>query len=96
MVLLALVVTTATSSAQTFTLRLANYFPAPAAQSKLLDQFAEDLQRLSDGRLVIEHYPGGTLLGPPEIYDGVTQGIADIGFSNLGYTFGRFMESGAA
>lgn len=93
MVLLALLVMTATGSAQTYTLRLANYFPAPADQSKLLDRFVEDLQRLSDGRLVIEHYPGGTLLGAPEIYDGVTQGIADIGFSNLGYTFGRFMET---
>src|SRR5690606_26182375 len=79
--------------AQTYRFRLANYFPAPAAQSKVLDEFVADLERLSNGRIVIEHYPGGTLLGPAEIFDGVTQGIAHIGLSNLAYTFGRFVES---
>lgn len=79
--------------AQTYTFRLANYFPGPAAQSKVLDEFAADLERLSNGRIVIEHYPGGTLLGPAEMFDGVTQGIAHIGLSNLAYTFGRFVES---
>src|SRR5690606_4759714 len=44
-------------------------------------------------RVVIEHYPGGTLLGAPDIYDGVVQGIAHLGLSNLGYTFGRFVET---
>jgi len=75
------------------TLRFANFFPGPAGQSKLIDEFAADINRLTGGRVVIEHYPGGTLLGAPEIYDGVVQGIAHLGMSNLGYTFGRFMET---
>lgn len=79
--------------AQVHTLRFANFFPGPAGQSQLVDELVEDLKRLSDGRIVVEHYPGGTLLGAPEIYDGVATGIAHIGMSNLGYTFGRFMET---
>ncbi|HLT57215.1 MAG TPA: TRAP transporter substrate-binding protein [Limnochordales bacterium] len=74
-------------------LRFANFFPGPAGQSQLVDEFAEDIHRLTGGRVVIEHYPGGTLLGAPDIYDGVVQGIAHLGLSNLGYTFGRFMET---
>lgn len=78
---------------RTYTLRLANYFPAPAAQSKLLDQFAADIQRLTEGRVRIETYHGGTLLGPAAIYDGVVQGVAQLGFTNLAYNFGRFLET---
>ena len=74
-------------------LRFATFFPGPAGQSQLVDEFAEDVRRITNGRVVIEHYPGGTLLGAPDIYDGVVQGIAHLGLSNLGYTFGRFVET---
>lgn len=76
-----------------FTLRFANFFPAPAAQSRLVDEFASDVRRLTNGRVVIETYHGGTLLGPAAIYDGVAQGVAHLGLSNLSYNFGRFMET---
>lgn len=82
----------ATSSAE-FKLRFANFFPAPAAQGQIGEQFAADINRLTNGRVEVEYYPGGMLLGPAEIYDGVAQGIADIGLSNLGYTMGRFRET---
>lgn len=71
-------------------LRFANFFPVPAGQSKICEEFIKDLQTRSGGELKIRFYPGGTLLTAPKMYDGVVQGIADIGFSNIGYTFGRF------
>lgn len=78
---------------ETYTLRFANFFPEPSGQGKIGAEFAADIERLTGGRVTVEYYAGGTLLGAPDMYDGVVQGIADIGLSNLGYTFGRFKES---
>lgn len=71
-------------------LKFCNYFPVPAKQSKICEEFIKDLEARSGGQLKIRFFPGGTLLTAPKMYDGVVQGIADIGFSNIGYTFGRF------
>src|SRR5690606_28153329 len=78
---------------ETFTLRFANFFPEPSGQGQIGAEFAADVERLTGGRVTIEYYAGSTLLGAPDMYDGVVQGIADIGLSNLGYTFGRFKET---
>lgn len=71
-------------------LKFANFFPVPAGQSKICEEFIKDLEARSGGQLKIRFFPAGTLLTAPKIYDGVEGGIADIGFSNIGYTFGRF------
>jgi TRAP-type C4-dicarboxylate transport system substrate-binding protein len=71
-------------------LKFCNYFPVPARQSKICEDFIKDLEARSGGQLKIRFFPAGTLLTAPKIYDGVVEGIADIGFSNIGYTFGRF------
>jgi len=74
-------------------LRFAAFHPAESGQGKIGQEFADDIKRITDGQVEIEYYPGGMLLGPDKIYDGVVQGIADIGLSNLSYTFGRFTQS---
>ena len=71
-------------------LKWVNYFPVPAQQSKICETFIKDLEARSGGELKIRFFPAGTLLTAPKIYDGVVEGIADIGFSNIGYTYGRF------
>jgi TRAP-type C4-dicarboxylate transport system substrate-binding protein len=71
-------------------LRFANYFPGESGQGKIGLEFADDIKKLTGGRVEVEYYPGGMLLGADKMYDGVVEGIADIGLSNLGYTFGRF------
>ena len=76
-------------------LKFCNYFPVPARQSKICEEFVKDLEARSGGQLKIRFFPAGTLLTAPKIYDGVVEGIADIGFSNIGYTFGRFRMSEA-
>lgn len=71
-------------------LKFSNYFPIPAAQSKIGEEFIKDLEARTKGQIKIRYFPAGTLLTAPKIYDGVVEGISDIGFSNIGYTFGRF------
>ncbi len=71
-------------------LKFVNYFPVPARQSKICEEFIKDLEARSGGQLKIRYFPAGTLITAPKIYDGVVEGIADIGFSNIGYTYGRF------
>jgi TRAP-type C4-dicarboxylate transport system substrate-binding protein len=71
-------------------LKFCNYFPVPARQTKICEEFIKDLEARSGGQLKIRFFPAGTLLTTPKIYDGVVEGIADIGFSNISYTFGRF------
>ena len=71
-------------------LKFCNYFPVPARQSKICEEFIKDLEARSGGQLKIRFFPAGTLLTAPKMYDGVVEGIADIGFSNISYTFGRF------
>lgn len=71
-------------------LKFSNFFPIPAAQSKIGEEFIRDLEARTKGEVKIRYFPAGTLLTAPKIYDGVVEGISDIGFSNIGYTFGRF------
>ena len=71
-------------------LKFSNYFPVPSRQSKICEEFIKDLEARSGGQLKIRYFPAGTLITAPKTYDGVVEGIADIGFSNIGYTLGRF------
>lgn len=71
-------------------LTFASYFPTAAKQSKLLEEFCAEVKDRTDGEIVINFHGGGALLKGSKVYDGVAQGIADIGFSHIEYTSGRF------
>lgn len=77
---------------EAITLRVANFFPGESGQGQMGELLSEGIERVTEGRVEVEHYPGGMLLGAGEMYEGVVEGVADIGISNLGYTFGRFRE----
>lgn len=74
---------------ETITLKFANYIPAPAKHSLLLEEFCNELETRTDGRVQVEYYPGGSLLEAPAMFEGVINGVADIGFSHVYYTPGR-------
>ena len=74
----------------TIRLRFASYFPTAAAQSKLLEEFCATVAERTNGKVKIDFFGGGSLLKATKVYDGVVQGIADIGFSHIEYTVGRF------
>lgn len=78
---------------KTINLKIANFFPPPAKQSKILEQFGQDLEVRSGGRFKVQYFAGGSLLKAPAIYKGIEAGIADIGYSHVYYTPGRFPVS---
>jgi len=71
-------------------LKIANYFPPPAAQTKLLGEFGKELEERSGGRIKVQYFPGGSLLKAPATIKGIDSGIADIGLAHIEYTRGRF------
>lgn len=78
-----------------FTLKLHHMLPPMAmAHSKFLEPWAEKVEAESNGRIDIEIYPAMQLGGkPPQLFDQVRKGIADITWTVTGYTPGRFPKS---
>ena len=74
------------------TLKLAHFLPPVApAHAKLLKPWAEQVEAASDGRINIRIYPSMQLGGsPPQLFDQVRDGVADIAWTLPGYTPGRF------
>lgn len=84
---------TATSSmAQEVTLKLHQFLPAQANVPKLiLDVWADKIEEASEGRIKIDRYPSMQLGGkPPELMDQAIDGVADIVWTVVGYTPGRY------
>ncbi|MGD0918344.1 MAG: TRAP transporter substrate-binding protein [Thermodesulfobacteriota bacterium] len=76
--------------AEIIKLKAANYLPITHPMSVLSGWFCDEVKKRTNGRVEITYYPGGTLLSPVKMYDGVFTGIADIGVSHIDYTRGRF------
>ncbi len=83
------------STAKTVTLKYSNFFPPTHIQSKLAESWSKEVEKMTEGRVKVEYYPGGSLLKAKQIYDGVVDGISDVGFTVLAYTRGRFPVTGA-
>jgi TRAP-type C4-dicarboxylate transport system substrate-binding protein len=66
------------------------FFPAPHKHTVLAGEWAKEVEKRTDGRVKITLYPGGTLTPADKCYDGVVQGISDMGMSVLAYTRGKF------
>ncbi len=80
------------AQAQEVTLTLHQFLPAQANVPKLvLDVWADNVEEASGGRIKIDRYPSMQLGGrPPELMDQAIDGIADIVWTVVGYTPGRF------
>lgn len=75
----------------TLELRLAHFFPSThPAEKELIQPWAQAITEATGGKVKITSYPGESLLPANQIYDGVVNGIADIGLSCFSYTRGRF------
>ncbi|MDD3619640.1 MAG: TRAP transporter substrate-binding protein [Desulfobulbaceae bacterium] len=66
------------------------FFPPAHGQAEAGTAWAREIEKRSDGRVRIDVFAGGTLTPAPEVYDGVVNGISDIGMSCFAYTRGRF------
>ena len=66
------------------------FFPPTHGQCLAGMEWAKEIERLSEGKVKITVFPGGTLTKANQCYDGVVKGISDIGMSCFAYTRGRF------
>lgn len=80
------------AAAQEVTLRMHQFLPPQANVPKLiLDPWADRVEAASEGRIKIERYPAMQLGGtPPELMDQAIDGVADIVWTVVGYTPGRY------
>ena len=83
----------ATTVARTITLNYANFPPASTFPCVQMEQWKKEVEKRTAGTVKINTYPGGTLLGAKDIFDGVIAGTADIGNFAMSYQPGRFPVS---
>ncbi len=76
-------------------LSYANFPPNSTFPCIQMERWKAEVEKRTGGRVQIKTYPGGTLLGAKDIFDGVAAGAADIGNFAMSYQPGRFPVSEA-
>lgn len=78
--------------AQEATLKLHQFLPPQANVPRLvLDVWADNVEEDSNGRIKVDRFPSMQLGGrPPELIDQAIDGVADVIWTVVGYTPGRF------
>jgi TRAP-type transport system periplasmic protein len=66
------------------------FFPPTHIQCTTAEEWAKEIEKRTDGRVNITIYPGGSLTKAPDVYEGVVNGVSDLGMSCFAYTRGRF------
>jgi len=66
------------------------FFPPTHIQAKMAESWAEEIKKRTNGKVEITLYPGQTLTKAPQVYEGVVNGVSDIGMSCFAYTPGSF------
>jgi TRAP-type C4-dicarboxylate transport system substrate-binding protein len=66
------------------------FFPPTHIQSKLAEAWCKEVEKRTGGKVVVEYFPGQTLTKAKQVYDGVVQGMSDLGFCLFAYNRGRF------
>jgi TRAP-type transport system periplasmic protein len=65
-------------------------FEGPDQATPVLKKWAQELEKVSDGAIQTKINVGATMAKPPEHYDLVVNGIADVTYSGLLFVPGRF------
>jgi TRAP-type C4-dicarboxylate transport system substrate-binding protein len=66
------------------------FFPPTHAQTRAAQDWAAEIEARTRGRVTIVLFPGETLTKSTRVYDGVVNGVSDLGMSAFAYTRGRF------
>jgi len=72
------------------TLTYSHFAPASTFPSRQMQHWADEINKRTNGVVTVETFPGGTLLDAAQTWDGVLQGVADIGLGAPSYDPGRF------
>lgn len=78
-------------AAKQIKLSYANFPPAPTFPCVQMERWKKEVEKRTNGKVLVNTYPGGTLLGAKNMMDGVIAGQADIGNLCMAYQPGRFM-----
>ena len=76
-------------------LTYANFPPAPTFPCVQMERWKVEVEKRTGGKVKIDTFPGGTLLGAKGMMDGVIAGQADIGCLSMAYQPGRFVLTNA-
>ncbi|TES88278.1 MAG: TRAP transporter substrate-binding protein [Desulfobacteraceae bacterium] len=83
------------AKAEPIKLNYANFPPAPTFPCVQMERWKKEVEKNTHGKVIINTYPGGTLLGAKGMMDGVIAGQADIGCLCMAYQPGRFVLTNA-
>lgn len=75
---------------EVITLNYAFFAPAQSFPAVQMERWAKEVNERTNGRVEVALFPGGSLLTASNMYDGVLNGVADIGLSATSYEPGRF------
>lgn len=78
------------ASAETIRLSYANFPPSNTFPSVQMERWKQEVEARTNGKVNIDTYPGGSLLGARNMFRGVIQGQADIGNLSMSYQPGVF------
>ena len=81
--------------AETIKLTYANFPPAPTFPCVQMERWKKEVEERTNGKVAVQTFPGGTLLKPKAMMDGVINGVADIGCLCMAYQPGRFKITNA-
>jgi TRAP-type C4-dicarboxylate transport system substrate-binding protein len=87
---LTLTVSAPAQAADPIKLNYSSFFPAPAQQTVIIQEWAAEVEKRTNGAVKITVFPGGTLTPADKCYDGVVKGLSDLGQSCPAYTRGKF------
>ena len=76
--------------AKSINLTYSIFFPPTHGQCQAAMSWAKEIEKRTNGQIKIQVFPTGTLTKPRQCYDGVINGISDIGMSVFAYNRGRF------
>ncbi len=74
----------------TWKLTFNTFFPATNNIAIVGEMWQAEITKRTNGAVEFEYLPGASLTPPAEAYDGVVNGISDLGFSLGAYTLGKF------
>lgn len=57
------------------TLRYSNFFPPTHIQSQLAESWCKEVEKRTNGEVVIQYFPASTLTKAPQTYDGWSRGL---------------------
>lgn len=81
--------------AQQIVLKYANFPPATTFPCVQMERWAREVEKRTNNKVKVQTFPGGTLLGAKNMFDGVIAGTADIGCFAMSYHPGKFPVSEA-